>query len=276
MKNKLLFTISIVFAFTCAYGQDTIPNRNFENWITNYHPKNWETTNLLLPAGVNNCYRSTNSYTGAYALHLESIDLNGQIVPGVATLGTLEVFNSKGGIPFTSKPIALRGFFQHSSTGDEILIGIEFFKDGVEIGDGVWTTTDSVSDYTEFIIPISFYSNQNPDTMNITLLTDQIKEGSSVFIDALEFEYELTSVSGNYPDESKLRCFPNPSNGLITLDTDHLQNAVIIYDLRGRSVKKVVPSAKLTKIDLRKLSPGIYTIACHSDNKVSFQKLIIQ
>jgi hypothetical protein len=276
MKHTLLFTISIVFAFTCAYGQETIPNKNFENWITQYHPKNWETTNLLLPLGVNNCYRSTNSYTGTYALHLESIDLDGLIVPGVATLGTLEIFNTSGGIPFTSKPVALKGFYQHPSSGDEILIGIEFFKDGEAIGGGLWTTSDSVSDYTEFIIPILFYSNQNPDTLNITLLTNQFKAGSSVFIDALEFEYELTSVSDNDPDESEFRCFPNPSNGLITLETDHLQNAVIIYDLKGRSVKKVVPSAKLTKIDLRELSPGIYTVMCQSDKKVSFQKLIIQ
>ncbi len=137
MKHTLTFIISIVFSLVYAYGQDTIPNGNFENWITVYNPESWETTNLLLPPGVNNCTRSTSSYTGTYALYMESIDLDGMVVPGVATLGTLEIYNTKGGIPFTSKPVALTGFYQHPSSGDEILIGVEFFKDGAEIGGGL-------------------------------------------------------------------------------------------------------------------------------------------
>lgn len=276
MKTKLFFTFAITIILNFSYGQDTIPNHNFENWESTYHPDNWETTNLLLPPGINNCYQITNSHSGLYALHLKSIDLEGMIVPGVATTGSLEIFTTAGGVPFSAKPIALRGYYQHPSAGDEILIGIEFFKDGEEIGGGVLINTDSVPDYTEFVIPITFYSNQNPDTLLITILTDQNKVGSNVTIDDLEFEYELTSVFDINQSESEFHVFPNPSMGLITIETDSALENIIIYDLNGRVVQQIINPTNIINVDLRELLPGIYTIICIADKKVSSQKLIIQ
>lgn len=276
MKNKLLITISVVFISICSYGQDTIPNQNFENWVTSYHPKNWETTNLMLPAGITNCSRSTNSYSGDYALFLKTIDLDGMLVPGVATVGTLELFNTTGGIPFTSKPEALKGFYQHPSSGDEILIGVEFFKDGSAIGGGLWTTTDSVSNYTEFYIPITFYSNQTPDTLNITIVTDQFKTGSSVLIDGLEMEFQTTQINETIK-ENTITCYPNPSTGIITFNLGTQNDSNIqIYSLDGKLVKEVNTKSKSTNIDLLHCQPGIYSAIVRQGSEIMLEKIILQ
>ncbi len=276
MRHTLLITISIVLLFICSYAQDTIPNQSFESWVTSYHPDNWETTNLLLPLGITNCSQSTNSYLGDYALLLESIDLEGMVVPGVATIGKLELFNTTGGIPYSEKPEALKGFYQHPSSGDEILIGVEFFKDGTAIGGGLWTTTDSVSDYTAFFIPITFNSNQNPDTLNITIVTDQYKAGSSVLVDGLEMEFQTTQI--NEPDkENIISCYPNPSAGIITFETGHKGDSEIqIYNLDGKLVKEIHTTSKSIKIDLLHCLPGIYFAIVRQGNEVMVEKIILQ
>jgi len=126
--TSLILFASLIFSFHITNGQDTIPNRNFETWYNPTTPAHWESTNLLLPPGNINCNQTTNSYSGEFALQLKTIDLNSIPVPGVATLGTIEMGNTSGGINFTSRPVALHGFFRHPTSGDEIMIAIEFFK----------------------------------------------------------------------------------------------------------------------------------------------------
>lgn len=276
MKNKLFIAASIVIITISSYGQDTIPNHNFENWINIYHPVNWETTNLLLPPGFTNCAQSSNSYTGDYAISLETIDVDGMLVPGVATIGKLELFSTKGGIPYTAKPEALKGFYLHPTSGDEILIGVEFFKEGNAIGGGLWTSTDSVSDYTPFYIPITFYSYQTPDTLNITIVTDQFKEGSSVLIDGLEMEFQTTQINET-TNQRKTRCYPNPSSGIITIEQTLQEDLEIqIYSMDGKLVKQVHISSKLKNLDLTDNKPGIYSAVFIYGDEVLAEKIILQ
>lgn len=276
MKQTLIFSILIIFTLNFSFGQDTIPNHSFENWLTNVHPENWETTNLLLPLGVNNCFRSENSYTGTYALSLETIDMDGLIVPGVATLGTLGFNNSTGGIPFTAKPIALKGFAMHPSAGDEVLIGVEFFKNGEEIGDGQWTTSDSIGDYTEFVIPITFYSNQIPDTLNITIVTDQYDAGSKLIVDGLEMEYQSIGIS-KILEKSDVLCYPNPSSGIFTFQLDKTDDiAIQIYNMEGKLVKEIQGFFSKRNIDLSNCRPGIYSAIVRNGSDISVKKLILE
>lgn len=276
MKQTLIISILIIFTLNFSFCQDTIPNHNFENWYTNVHPENWETTNLLLPIGVNNCYRSENSFSGTYAISLETIDMDGLIVPGVATLGTLGFNNSTGGISFSAKPIALKGYYIHPSSGDEVLIGVEFFKDGVEIGDGQWTTTDSTGDYSEFVIPITFYSNQIPDTLNITILTDQYDVGSKLIVDNLEMEYQSTGVS-SINDKNEVLCYPNPSSGIFTFQMDKMDDVVIqIYNMEGRLVNETQGLLSKSTIDLSNYRAGVYSAIVKKGNSFSIKKLILE
>ena len=276
MRHKLLIAISILFVSALSFAQDTIPNHSFENWATNYNPQNWETTNLLLPLGINNCSQSTNSFTGNYALFLESIDLDGQIVPGVATIGTLDFYTTTGGIPYSDKPVALKGFFQHPSFGDEILIGVEFFKDGIGIGGGVFTTTDSISEYTEFVIPLSYNPGLNPDTLNITILTDPYKAGSTLLIDGLEMEFQTTGTQ--VPEiENHISCYPNPSDGKINFDLGAYNNSEIqIYNSNGKLIQELHTTSNEMIIDLSNSKPGLYLGMVRQGNTIMKEKIIVK
>lgn len=275
MKKTLITSILIVFTLSVSFGQDTIPNNSFENWITFDTPKNWQTTNLLLPLGVNNCSQSTDSHTGMYALFMETINLDGLIVPGVATLGTIQFNATTGGVPFDSKPVALKGFYKHPSAGNLALIGVEFFKDGIEIGDASWTITDSVSDYIEFSIPITYYSNLNPDTLNITILTDQFLEGNSLLIDDLEFVYETAEVQV-YNMGNKVISYPNPSQGLFTFDLKGKSETEIqIYNLDGKLIKELMTRSNNVQVDLSFCIPGIYTAIIKQGEEVFLEKIIL-
>ena len=141
-KIIILLLVFIPVLVSNLFTQDTIPNGYFENWFSNTLPHNWHTTNSMLPPGVVNCNQSGNSYEGDYALQLKTINMEGTIVPAVATLGELGFGYTIGGIPVNSRPDALNGYFIHPSSGDEVMVAIQFFKEGVEIGGGYWSTTD--------------------------------------------------------------------------------------------------------------------------------------
>lgn len=276
MRKTLIATLIMVCVYTIGLSQDTIPNYSFENWITNYTPKNWETTNIFLPLGFNTCSQSTNSHTGMYALFMETINMDGLKVPGVATLGTLDINSSSGGTPYNSKPVALKGFYQHPSNGDEVLIGVEFFKDGAEIGDASLLITDSVPDYTEFVIPITYYSNEIPDTLNITIVTDQFVVGSSLLIDDLEMEFQ-TNGEITYLDDPKFICIPNPSDGFVTVKLKDKGAAEIeIYSLEGKLIKEINAETSEIQVDLNSYKPGIYSVRIKQGDEISIDKIILR
>lgn len=260
-KSILPLLFLIVLNSNSIFSQDSIPNHNFETWITYYNPLDWQTTNLLLPTGTLNCFQTDNSYEGDYAMQLKTIDVFGLAVPGVATIGTLDMNTTSGGIPFIERPLMLNGFYQHKSSGDEVMVAVELFKNGAIIGSGVWSTTDSIPQFEEFSIPISYSSGIDPDTMNITILTDPYQIGSGLIIDALSFEYETTGWVHSKENEAHLNCYPNPATNNITIETSNEKEIeVSLYSLDGKLMKGAKINSCETKMSLKDLQPGIYFI----------------
>lgn len=272
---NFIFTLAIFFAVHPLFSQDTIPNQDFEDWNTNYSPEHWETTTDLLPPGYITCHVTSLSYSGNHALQLKSVDMNGYIVPGVVTLGTLGIGYTEGGVPFTARPQALKGFFQHPSSGDLIQVFVQFFKSGNPIGGGSWSTADSIPDYMEFTVPISFLTAEDPDTMNITILTDQETAGSSILLDALHFEYPTTSIlqeSGMKP----LQIYPNPCSTQLIMDLPPNESFdVSIYNMSGQ-VMLQGPGRGDQTVDTSALPPGAYTLEVKSSQGVHLEKFIKQ
>ena len=240
-----------------------------------YYPIHWQSTNNLLPPGTINCYQTTNSYKGKYSIQLKTIDLSGIPVPGVITLGIIDINTSYGGIPFTAKPVALKGFMMHNSSGDQILIGIEFFKNGVQIGGGLLTTSDSIPEFTEFVIPIDFTSNDNPDTLNITILTDPYAIGSSVNIDALEFELETTGTNMSEDLVQDMNCFPNPSSGILNIEFPVSDFTLKVINLTGEVLLDKKCYSNDIVLNLEFLKPGMYIVFAESNGQLYKKKITI-
>jgi len=272
--TKFNFIFSMIFLITAnsLLSQDSIPNQDFEVWNSSTSPKFWQSTNIFLPPEYITCSQTSNSYNGIYAVQLKTIDMDGNLIPGVLTIGNIEIGYTSGGIGFSGKPESLKGYFRHPSAGDLVMVVVQFYKNGNEIGSGFWSTTDSIPGFIEFIAPITFQSTENPDTVNITILTDQYILGSSITLDALHFEYTTTSII-NSPKEH-MSIYPNPCNKYVVLDLPRDESfEICIFDLSGKMVlEKTWP--KQNRIDTSELPPGTYILLVKTSMAIYREKLI--
>ncbi len=266
--------IIAIFVSLTSMAQDSIPNYSFEYWYSPTIAHNWETTNIFLPPGTAPCTRDTNAYNGNYAMKLKTIKMEDILIPGVATLGNVEINSVSGGVPFTNRPNSLSGFLMHPGQ-DSVFIAIQFFKNGQMIGGGSWGTTDTIPSYAPFSVPIEFFSNENPDTMNIVFLTDPNKQGSTMIIDGLQLETQTRMATNK--EIKKLRIYPNPAINEINIDpqTTSTYN-YYVYDISGVSMKEGNNIRGNKKVNLSILNPGTYIIVIKGDNKVLGREVFIK
>ncbi|MCB2221623.1 MAG: T9SS type A sorting domain-containing protein [Bacteroidetes bacterium] len=272
--KKLAAFLLVIFAIH-SYAQDIIPNGGFENWAGFNVPAQWQTTNQFMPPGIFTIQKSDSAFEGNFAMEMETIDLDGMLVPGVATLGILEIGSTHGGIPFTARPLSLSGYVKHPSQGDEVMLYIEFLKNGSTIGSGFWSTTDSIGSYSLFQAPITFFSSEDPDTMNITILTDPFGPGSKLYIDGLKLNYPLTEISSKKENEN-LRIYPNPATNHITVSLEHAAvHSIRIIDMKEVEIKNIkVNEHEKMKINVENLPHGLYFLIIETDQTAIREKLI--
>jgi hypothetical protein len=274
MKQLSAFLL-FIFAVT-AYAQDLVPNGGFENWTGLNMPAQWQTTNQFMPPGIFTIQKTDSAFEGSFAMEMETIDLDGMLVPGVATLGILEIGSTHGGIPFTARPLSLSGYVKHPSQGDEVMLFIEFLKNGSTIGSGFWSTTDSIGSYSLFQAPINFVSSDNPDTMNISILSDPFGLGSKLIIDGLKLNYPLTEISSTKENE-EVRIYPNPASDHVTVSLKHTPvHTIRIIDMKGVEIKNIkVNEQKTMNINLENLPHGLYFMILDNGLTAIREKLII-
>jgi hypothetical protein len=84
-----------------------------------------------------------------------------------------------------------------------------------------------------------------------------------------------STVSLNTNSSSVIELYPNPSNGLFTINATQVNSEVVIYNVLGENVF----SGKLTKgensIDLKSINSGSYLVKINSNGVVSTSRLII-
>lgn len=189
---------------------EQMPNGGMETWtdigLGFEDPESWQTPNQSTTIlQIYTTTKSTDAVQGTYSAKLETKSVGGFNTPGVITLGNFNVdyvnFTAylTGGIPFTEKPTALSGSFKnYPAANDSTLIIVYFTKYNTAesktdtIGLGVKFSTETVDSWTNFSIPINYYNTEDPDTMNLHVVSSNMlnpQEGSTMYIDNLVFEY---------------------------------------------------------------------------------------
>jgi len=87
--------------------------------------------------------------------------------------------------------------------------------------------------------------------------------------------YTYSSVGIDKIKSSKLSIYPNPSNGFINIEADHILKIEII-DITGRTVKYINTDTNKTTIDLSSQQQGTYFIKITTSNGVELSKLILK
>ena len=143
----------------------------------------------------------------------------------------------------------------------------------VDYGDGVHDT------FPEQVSPL-FISHTYPqdDVYTIQIIAEACNGES----DTMYYDFHATSTIGinEYEKEIDVKIYPNPSNGLFTLEYElRSPNATIeVYDLNG----KLMYTSNLKginghhNIDLSTLSKGVYLLKVNTEKASSTQRIIKQ
>ena len=181
-------------------SQETVdvPNGSFEVWedIESYDPDGWTSTNYYLAAhGSPNVTRITDTDNGVFAVRLETVEIDGEFVRGILSLG--DGLWNRGGMEFTGRPMYISGVYkliEEEVSGNEN-IHLNFMKEGEHFG-GTSLNFPPAAGYTRFISPeISYLRWDNADYMYFQMESGE-SEGSVLYIDYLVFP-EIRSIDFN-------------------------------------------------------------------------------
>ncbi len=302
-------SITLFFAFITSFAgiaQEQIANPDFENWsdIGNsmMNPDSWDTSNDYIDLGFLGQYSfhtvqadDADYMYGSKSMRLECVTQSvvgtDATMPGVATLGTFELDMTtqqggiEGGIPFTSRPSHLRGYYKYTASGaDSCFIGIGIFlNNGVRdtIGQALLKSS-TVTDWTLFEVPVEYTSQETPDSMNVIIMNtdpENIMDGSVLLVDSLSLVYQ--TVGMDKPSEKiNLGLYPNPAVTYTTIGfSDAIQDEAegVVYNSIGKVVKQFslnagIRSARLMVSDLPE---GIYLVEIVSGENRMVNKLFI-
>lgn len=201
-------------------GLDTMPNMDFERWIQypNFEDpaphRAWATVNKLVDLNPNLYFATTlktdDVQHGNYAAMMFSDSvpylpiLSGSVATGVFTVNLQKPLESLiSGAPYRSKPTRFKGYFKYQpQQGDSCEIRTTLFKwnpdqqKRVKVGEAITRRTDTTNVYTHFDLPFTYFSQDEPDSIEVIFTSSAggeyfiAKIGSTLYIDNVSFEFD--------------------------------------------------------------------------------------
>jgi len=273
---------------TITHRDKDLANGDFESWSSegNMAPRNWFTTDdFLAGLGVQPPHalasRSTDAHAGMYSLHLRNAQVGTEVFPGVA--GSVQSFEGleKPGFPVNRNWKYLEGWYKYQSSGaDSLTMTVGMFKLGVPLALGIHKSNKSVSDWTYFSVPLTYFTNLVVADSATVVLTSSNPEkandgNTQLWVDDLKF----TDSPLNVYDRSanKLKFYPNPFTDQIVLEgVNKIDGAR--YQLIGIDGKIVeegeISNQKVIQVD-KSLPNGVYLLNLNSD-RIKLSKMLIK
>ncbi len=270
MKKCFLVVPLLLLLLLPAGSQAQIPNASFENWTqtTALNPDGWITFNLTGFAVP--ITRSTTPHSGQYAVQ-------GSVV-NVAYVNELMPAYLYSYFGYHGRPASLNGWYQFTSAGhDSLEITVALYRNGLSefVSSGSWSARTSTTGYTQFSIPLEYFSGLAADTAVVWVITangdnDTVHLGTTFILDDLSFE---GTVAGITPPASQKpityaldQNYPNPFNPSTTIrfalpEAGHVRLSV--YNLLGERVAMPVDEIRQAgtydqRFDASALPSGTY------------------
>jgi hypothetical protein len=306
-KNEMKkFTIILAFIAMAINATSQIPNNGFETW-ENYvdngdecsppfnvyqKPDMW---NGSLPKSCQtysySIQQNNESYpagTGQFSMKIQPELVNG--VRGVAISNdghdSMKNWIPKPSFAINQRPESLYLYYKYfPSGGDTMIVQVYFYMNGVVIGNSVYGTTETISDWTALEIPMTYNTSDVPDSATIYFLTGvYIQHSESIlYIDNLSFDslitVTLTSINELSAGSSSFYLYPNPASNVVMLSankTDRETRTLTIYTIDGILVKSETVKKNQKDINVADLPSGVYLFNIKSEGSMETKRLIIQ
>ncbi len=202
---KIVYIFIFMAVVLAGYSQEQIENGNFENWTTSQDPVNWNNTIDVGGFIIYTASRTTDAAQGNYAADLTTVNIYGNIIPGLIQLGELNVGDSidvYGGDSIGVRPKGFSFFYKYSPADNDTAIIYSYLTrydtlnhivDTVAVtGFVIWDTVDT---YKQMFLPYIYSDTDTtivPDTINILFMSSSInnpKEGSELLVDSVNLVY---------------------------------------------------------------------------------------
>ncbi|HHT21958.1 MAG TPA: T9SS type A sorting domain-containing protein [Bacteroidales bacterium] len=205
--KKLILPL-LLFCATILPAQNTIPNLGFEEWDSN-GPKYWFSTNVLASGTVTKVTGDVKEGAAAVKLESKAIDLSsmgaGTFI--TAIISTMELKNEQPvyGFPFTERPVAIKFWYKYIPTADDmgnftfhLNKWNKIYNESETVARVDFEFTQSVAEWKQVEIPITYQNEQTPDTCIIDITSSRsgisygsegkgaTQPGSVLYIDGIE------------------------------------------------------------------------------------------
>ena len=212
MKSLCLLLFTLLFFFQINTQAQSITNSGFENWsdfLYFENPEQYNSTNVLsyFASGTANVTKSTDAQSGNYALKVETIMANEEVIEGGVVIGTITEDFINGGIPFNEKPDSIKGFAKYDvMDNDTAYVAVLFKKFGSPLGICFAQFYGTQDTYVEFSAPVQWLIPIiSPDTIAVGILSSTIFSdaipGSTITVDNISFVGATTPFpNGQFED----------------------------------------------------------------------------
>lgn len=280
---SIIICIVIFMTGLTTYGQNEIPNPDFESW-SGGTPTSWDTSNENILGTDFICVTQdqTNPQSGSSSAKVQSVMHNIFIVgpvtmPGILTLGdvVIDILNGtgsvEGGVPVSGLPKFLKGYYKYTpAAGDSCIIGIGLSKWNGTSSDTVAYAYKSfgaqVTTWEEFSIPIEYETWVEPDSMNIMFVSSNIAfgtptGGSTLWVDNLWLEYSQVSVNDVGFNRECIVYESSDGSSLIVNTPGKIARKIDLFSLNGTLLQSnEKPGVEKVAIPLNNLTSGIYIV----------------
>ncbi len=290
--KKSTFILTVLIVMTIKTNAQ-IPNSGFEDWTTvgGYEdPTGWASTNSFSTGSFYSVTKSTDHYPATVGNYSVRIENNTSLLPNFSGRGVVmtgDTLDPHPTFPITGHPTSLTGYYKFApQNGDTMSIVIGLYLNGVRVfaHDQIFISNIPTSDWTSF--NISFPTYAAADSGHIYLASYAAADASSMphgnsvlYVDNLNFDKLITSVSEQTVKNTLFNLYPNPASDILTLNFGNRNNADLtlnIYNVTGELVSSETLRQNQQQINIGELSNGIYMVEIKSNGWSENQKLIIQ
>ena len=197
MKKSTVILLS-VFLISLMGKTQTISNAGFENWsdqLLYEDPDGYSSSNAvsISALGQPNALKTTDAWSGNYAVTLETVPTAENPVKGAVYIGQIGEDMIWGGMPFTERADSVTGYVKYDvKPGDTAYVGVLFKKLGQPLGVCLATFLGTQTEYQYFSQPVQwFIPVVSPDTIVVAILSSALfgeaVVGSTLTIDDVSF-----------------------------------------------------------------------------------------